>query len=271
MDILTLYAPFISSIALVVIAFRTQFGNTSLITISKFGFDLTLTRNTAGKLAFIAGALSLLSSYIYLDYSKFFPSHFEMEVFYDENGIHNNLGIFNEKELKSIGYQGFRKNDVEVYYKSLDKRLNTLLHYEGFFSVRNGTVHSKGQTSFKVQQTDGIHNYYISESRGELSHALERAGKPTISFLSFFEKLPSPNDYIRPKLLELIAKPEVVIAPKFKQILAEKNKSDGVIFDHVLVGATKIYLFPYPRYSSTIYFIETQSHGLIPIGYAVYK
>lgn len=271
MDILKLYAPFLASIALFVLALKAKFGSAPLLTISRFGFDFVLTRNIAGKVAFIAGALSLLSSYIYLDYSKFFPSHFEMEVFYDEKGIQSNLALFTSEELQSLGYQGFSKNEVEEYYRSLDERLGTLLHYEGFFSVRDGTVHSKGQTSFKVQQTDGIHNYYISESRGELSHTLERAGKSTISFLSFFEKLSSPNDYLRPKLIELLLNREVVIAPKFKQILAEKNKSDGVIFDHVLVGATKIYLVPYPRNSNTVYFSETKSHGLVPIGYAVYK
>lgn len=178
---------------------------------------------------------------------------------------------FTSEELKLLGYQGFNKGDVEEYYRSLDERLGLLLHYEGFFSVRDGTVHSKGQTSFKVQQTDGIHNYYIAESKGELSHCLERAEKPTVNFLSFFDKLPSPNDYIRPKLLDLLLKQEVVIAPRFKQILAEKNKSDGVIFDHVLVGVTKVFLVPYPRYSNTVYFIETKNHGLVPIGYAVYK
>lgn len=194
-----------------------------------------------------------------------------MEVFYDEKGIQRSLSVFTSEELQSLGYQGFNKGDVEEYYRALDKRLGLLLRYEGFFSVRDGTVHSKGQTSFKVQQTDGIHNYYISDSKGELAHTLERAGKPTVNFLSFFEKLPSPNDYVRPTLLELLLKQEVIIAPKFKQILAEKNRSDGVIFDHILVGATKICLVPYPRYSNTVYFIETKHHGVVPIGYAVYK
>ena len=194
-----------------------------------------------------------------------------MEIFYDEKGIQRSLSVLTSEELNSIGYIGFNKSDVEEYYLSLDDRLRLILHYDGFFSVRDGIVHSKGETSFKVQQTDGIHNYYISDSKGELSHTLERAGNPTVNFLSFFEKLPSPNDYIRPKILELILNQEVVIAPKFKQILAEKHRSDGVIFDHVLVGATKIYLIPYPHYSNTVYFIETKNHGVVPIGYAVYK
>lgn len=271
MDLLNLYAPFFASIALFVLALKAKFGSAPLFTISRFGFDLVFTRNVAGKLAFLAGALSMLSTYIYFDYSKFFPAHFEMEVFYDEKGIQSNLALFTSQELQSLGHQGFTKNAINDYYRSLDERLGALLHYDGFFSVHDGTVHSKGETSFRVHKTDGIHNYYISESRGELSHTLERAGKPTIGFLSFFEKLASPNDYIRPKLIDLLLDPEVVIAPKFKQILAEKNRSDGVIFDHVLVGVTKIYLVPYPRYSNTVYFIETENHGLVPIGYAVYK
>lgn len=271
MDILKLYAPFISSVALIIWALKTSFGSTPIVTISRFGFDFVLTRNLAGKIAIIVGVISLLSTYIYLDYSKFFPSHFEMEVFYDEQGIERSLSVFTSEELQALGCLKFNKYGAEKYYRSLDERLGLLLHYKGFFSVRDGIVHSKGETSFKVQQTDGVHNYYISDVNGELAHTLEMAGKPSVNFLSFFEKLPSPNDYVRPPLLELFLKQEVIIAPKFKQILAEKNRSDGVIFDHVLVGVTKIYLVPYPRYSNTVYFVETKNYGVIPIGYAVYK
>ncbi|MHB1014729.1 MAG: hypothetical protein ACYC2W_05555 [Desulfurivibrionaceae bacterium] len=271
MDKLKLYAPLIASIALMLLALKAEFGSAPFVTISRLGFDIVLTRNLAGKIMFIAGALSLLSTYIYLDYSKFFPSHFEMEVFYDDKGIQNSLSVFTGDELNSLGYLGLNKDDVEEYYRSLDERLGQLLNYDGFFSVRDGIVHSKGQTSFKMQQTDGIHKYYIADSKGELAHTLERPGMPTFNFLSFFEKLSSPNDYVRPKILDLISKQEVILAPRFKQILAEKKRSDGVIFDHILVGVTKVYLVPYPRYSNTVYFIETKNSGVVPIGYAVYK
>lgn len=271
MDIVKLYLPFFSSLALLFFAFRTNFGNTEVLRIEKFGFNIVVTRTLAGRAAFLIGALSFFSYYLYMDYSKFFPSHFEMEVFYDKEGIRNSLEIFTDTELKDLGYEGENTTLIDEYYKSLDERLRQILSYEGFFSLDNGIVHSEGETSFKVQQTSGIHNYYVTESKGQLTHLLEVPGKPRVSFLSFFDKISTSSDYIRSSISQIVLNRELTISPKFKQIIAEKNKSDGVVFDHALIGITKIYLFPYPSFSNTLYFYDAGNRGIVPIGYAVYK
>ncbi|MGB6016550.1 MAG: hypothetical protein WBG32_17580 [Nodosilinea sp.] len=271
MDVLKLYFPLTMGITLAFFAFKAKFKETPVLIIRRFGFDFLVTNNTIGKIVFLSGSLLFLTTYIHMDYTPFFPTYLEMEVFYDEPSIQQNLAIFTEKELDDLGYQNFSKNDVDEYYKSLDSRLNELFEFEEFFSVRDGLIYSKGNTTFKVQQTDGFQKYYMAEAKGELEHTVERPGKPAIRFLSFFENTRSPHNFIRPKIIDLLTQGRIVVAPRFKQIIAEENRFDGVLFNHVLVGVTKIYLFPYPRFSNSIYFIETKNQGLVPVAYAVYR
>ena len=271
MDIIRLYLPLILCASLIGLAIKAKFQKTPLFIIRRFGFDILVTHNTAGKVAFISGAILFLSAYLHMDYTSFFPSYLEMEVFYDEPSIQENLSIYSDQELANLGYKNFSKSDVDEYYRSLDDRLEELFSYENFFSVKDGLVYSKGTTTFRVEKTKGLQKYYIAEANGELEHTLERAGRPTLKFLSFFENTNSRFNYVRPSLYELLFQQRVIFKPRFKQIIAENRRSDGVIFDHVLVGVTRAYLFPYPRFSNTIYFIETKSKGLVPIAYAVYK
>lgn len=265
-----LYGVLFGVIALILVAIFAKMSDVPFLVIKRFGFAITITRKMATRLAFFAAAFLMLPYYLHIDLSEFFPSHFEMEVFYDQDGLADSLSTFSPEELSNLGYVPGNEQSATRYYSTLDKKLNGLLGYEGFFSISDGVVYSHGDTTFKVTKTKGIHNYYISEARGELSHTLERPQHPAIHFKSFFEKLPSSGDYIRPNVLDFIFNNHIVIRPRFKQIVAEQNRSLGVLFDHSLVGATKVYLFPYPKFSNTVYFFDTVEDGLVPIGYAVY-
>ena len=271
MDKFQIYIPFFTALSLVLIAIKSRFGKEVLLSINKFGFEINITKNIAGRVAFVIGAFTILSYYLCFDYSKYFPSHLEMEVFYDEKGINESLSVFSDDELKSIGAKPYNRKSAYAYYAILDAKLKSILGYQQFFSTVNGIVHSKGETSFIVQKISGIHNYYITESKGELIHVLEVPGKASLRCLSFFEKLSSSNDYIRPNIWQILIKGEVILCPRFKQIIAEKNRSTSVLFDHTLLGLTKVYLIPYPHFSNTVYFFKSKTDGLVPIGYAVYK
>lgn len=271
MELFQLYAPFVAAFSLFFFAIRSHFGEETILKIDKFGFGIEITKTIAGRVAFMIAAITLLSYYFYFDYSKYFPNHLEMEVFYDREGIEKSLRVFSEAELNRIGAKIYEKKSADSYYSVLDGKINSILKYQNFFSVTEGTVHSKGETSFIIQKTSGMHNYYIAESKGVLTHELEAPGRAAIRFLSFFEKLPSSNDYIRPSAWQILVNREVILSPRFKQIIAENNRSTGVLFDHTLLGLTKVYLLPYPRFSNTVYFFESKTNGLIPVGYAVYK
>lgn len=217
-------------------------------------------------------AFTLLGSYLTKDYSELFPSQLEMEVFYDKEGLLNTLEIFSQEEIKRLK---INNNDFsiyqEVYYNDIDTKIKEILSCDNFFTLKNGILYSVGTTSIKVEKYRGLQNYYISESRGKLTHTCEQPNRENISFISSFEKTNSPNDYLKPSLLKIFLSGEIILKTVYKQILAEGFKSEGIPFHHTLYGITKVYLFPLPKYSNSLYLYKHPDGGLIPIAYAVYK
>lgn len=271
MDLLIFYLPIIGVLLSIIAVLVGKFTKYRGVIKAHFGVDIFGINNVVGLLLLAGFIISSLSSYVFMDYTDFFPNYLEMEVFYDEPSIKENLSIYSKQELANLGYKNFRKSDVEEYYSSLDNKLEEVFSYESFFSVKDGLIYSRGSTTFKVEKTEGLQKYYIAEAKGELEHTLERPGMPTLKFLSFFENTNSRYNYVRPSLHEFLFPPDVIFEPRFKQIIAKNRSSNSVTFNHVLVGVTKAYLFPYPHFSNTLYFIETKSKGLVPVAYAVYK
>lgn len=271
MFIAKVYIPILVSLFLMYIAIRYEFSTNHLFTIGVFGFEVDITNKRIGRIACSAFALSIVPYFCTLNYCQFFPKDLQMEVFYDSVGLKKSLEQFTPEELLSFNYDKSNDQYAAIYYKDLDTKLKDLLKYDGFFSLSDGIVHSTGETKFEVSQESGFHNYHIEKAEGKLSHLLERPQHKSVEFRSFFEKLSSINDYIRPSFSEIVFKQEVILKPLFKQVVAEKLKSDGIIFDHTLMGVTKVKLLPFPKYSNTVYFFEYQKKVSVPIGYAVYR
>lgn len=198
------------------------------------------------------------------DYSRFFPKEFSMEVFYDKEGISETLSGFSQEDLENLGIAKDLSIRDSVYFSKLDDEVRKNNIATNFFTRKDCIIHSSGSTSFKVEKADGFQKYHVYESKGELQHFLECSQEKQICLKSFFEKLPSNSDYITGSFSSII------IIPKFKQTIAEKNRSDGIIFNHILYGLTKIKIFPTISYSNTLYLFEYNGK-LYPIGYAVYK
>jgi hypothetical protein len=273
MPFIKLYGAAFGAILFAILAFSLKFSEKEWFPVKTPFFEtaIPVTSKLVGRALFLTCSLAFLLYYPSLDFGEFFQQYLEMEVFYDQPGINESLAVFTPQELKSLGYDGKNAALSSIYYTDLDKKLKEIMRLDQFFLLKDGIVHSKGATSFKVTKVSGINNYYISESKGEVVHVLERPQLPPVAFKSFFEKLPSPYDYIRPSLRNMLIDQSIVLRPRFKQLLAEQNKAEGTLFDHILVGATKVFILPLPRFSNTVYFSELPGVGLVPIGYAVYK
>lgn len=265
------YVPIIFSLILFFFAIRYDFNSTHRGTINLFGIEIEITDRRIWRIVCCTISLWIVPYLCNLNYAKFFPEDLQMEVFYDSAGIKKSLSEFTNDELLTFNYNKSNDQYAEIYYKDLDKKLNDLLNYNGFFSLSDGIVHSKGETKFMVSKETGFQNYYIEKAKGELNHILERPNYKSIEFHSFFEKLPSQNDYIRPSISDILVKHEIILKPLFKQVVAEKYKSNGIIFDHTLMGVTKVKLLPFPKFYNTVYFFAYKKNVSVPIGYAVYR
>lgn len=243
------------------------------LSFEKFGINLNIPIKSfiLQKVILLFLGIFSLTFYLTYDFSKFFPEKLKMEVFFDDEGIEKCLSRYTEKEIKELNIinKNFEKHQLE-YYRTLDKEVKRLLDLD-FFSIKSHEIHSEGKTTFIVDKTQGIHNYYISESIGELMHFAEKPRAKPISFVSYFEKTKSPSDKITVGFYDIFIKNKVILKPRFKQIVAESIKSEGKEFDHILGGYTVVNFFPIPRFSNTIYLLEVDSVGLVPIGYAVYR
>ena len=94
---------------------------------------------------------------------------------------------------------------------------------------------------------------------------------PILEIKSYFEKLATSYDYLTPSISSIVKNGSFILQPRFKQIFSINLKADGLSYDHALVGATKVHLVPYPSFDRTVYFVDLDDVGLIPVGYAIYQ
>jgi hypothetical protein len=274
-----LYGPILLSFLLLLLVISVKkeqnLGNVELnptiwgISIFKFSLPITniwITRGLLVCLSFITFSLLII-----MDYSNFFPQHLEMEVFFDNDGIADSLKVFSDLELKQVRIPDNYKQFQSRYYDDVNAEISRIFQREETLFVNPKEVHSQGRTSFIVEKIFGLQSYYIKESHGELVHVVERPNKPRLQFKSFFEKLNSHYDYLKPSLGKLLIKQSIIIQPRFKQIFAENLKADGTSFHHTLIGLFKVTFFPFPKFSNTIYLMQLDDIGLIPVGYAIYR
>jgi hypothetical protein len=206
-----------------------------------------------------------------MDFSRFFPKEYTIEVFYNEDGLRESLLKYSSKELNQIGVIDNNRESAKIYYEDLDKTLKDMYGYEEFFTAENGTVRSYGESDLKAEKISGFHKYYIVQADGEVTHTLDRPEELSISCKSIFKKTPSSHDYLRPSFSDIFVKRSIIIQPRFKQILKENDRSDGIVFDHILIGVAKVNFFPVPSFENFIYLFELPNGNLVPIAYAVFK
>jgi len=271
LDLIKLYSPLLFSFVLIYIFFAANFSDEPYITLNKDGYDIKITNNILGKIGIFILFLSSLFSYATFDYSKYFPDRLQMEVFHDLQGINESLTFFSEKDLKRIGFSKLNSKQGDEYFKVLDEKIKRVIGYESFFGGENPEATAIGETSFIVEKTGIFHKYKIIESEGKLEHSKNTSNNGEEKVLSYFQKKSSSNDYIRPSFKDIVFHQEILIKPEFLQTVAEHQSSTQTNFDHRLIGATKVYLIPYPHFSNTVYFYRSKNEGAIPVGYAVYK
>lgn len=274
LELAKLYLPLGITFILVIFIFaKIKNEREYIFKIQKFGLELVIPIKSffIKKLLLVIVAFLIFAIYVNYDYSSYFPNELTMEVFFDKEGIDDCLELFTDEEIEELnilkkGYEKFQNN----YYEKVNDEAREILNIE-FLSLNKKYVHSEGETSFIVEKGKGFQTYYIKEAEGELKHFVEIPRSKVRTFNTFFEKISSPSDKISIEFGDIFIKRNVILKPRFKQIIAENIKSEGKEFDHILCGYTIVEFFPIPKFSNTIYLLEEEGIGLIPIGYAVYR
>jgi hypothetical protein len=273
-----LYTPFLVAIAAILAAILIN--NTGIpprLKVVPFHVDLVqldipISNIVLLRIGLICVAFIALARMAFIDYSKLYPHTLVMEVFFDPEGVERTLARLSQGERERLGIPENYKNFQKIYYEGLDRELEKVLGERVVFEEGYRDIHSEGDAKFVVEKVDGFQRYHLKESGGQLSHTLERPGQPPLEFMTFFEKRNSAYDYFQPESIgSLLLGRGILIRPMFNQILAENMRTRGKVCHHTIIGATKVYLYPFPCYSNTLYLAEIAQAGIIPIAYAVYR
>jgi hypothetical protein len=265
----SLYFPIIISLGFFIAAVKARFGNKRLIEFERFGYKFIISNNFVGKFALASGALSFLPMYVVMDFTQFYPSELRMQVYFDQAGISESLAEMPQDSIRKLGVV-FDWQAARNYYDSMDRsRRRVTGKNEPFFSS-GAQLSSEGRTTFVIEKIGDLQTYRIVEAEGNLTHTLVRPSGNEERFVTLFSKVASAGDFVHPTFSDIFIYRSFVIFPRFSEKVADYNQANGVQVDHFLVGLTRVYIWPMPGYSNTVFLYEDPQGRYVPIAYAVY-
>jgi hypothetical protein len=223
------------------------------------------------KILLVCASLTLFFSYAFKDYSSLIPAQLNMDVYFDDKGIRHTLAAFKKDELAALNVSPDWPKFKEQFFSQADAVIEkTLGPGKGIFleNNRKGWVHSSGYVMMQIESTKEWQVYYLKDIRGHLTHKLERPGLPPMEVVSDFSSMDTEDSYVRGSLWDLFAAREKIIRPMFKQALSSPETN---IFQFMVVGITRVRVFPTPCIGPTLYCVHADTGELVPIGYAIYR
>lgn len=271
---ISLASPILISIVLLLCLPFIKTQSTFSISISFLGINIPLIikRKFIYRFILMIVFFSIISTFAFRDYSSFFPTHYDMEVFFDEKGIKNSFLMYSDNEIKSLKLSSNWRRERREYINKINNDVFKTFKLDNLFDSEGEYIHSTGSTTFFVDKIEGWQTYYIKEGNGQLTHVLEAPGIDTKKFHSTFELLATSNNYFNVTISDIYLKRSKILTPVFKQIARVSPLSDEIIYHHSLIALIKINIFPVCEIGNTIYLHKSKDNkSWFPIGYAIYR
>lgn len=268
-----LISPIIIAIVLVLLQFFINDQEKKLKIELSFLNTVSIEKNISSTLMVRSVLLILtvfsLSVPAFRDYTKYFPTHLSMDVFFDNSGLKDSLSQFTSQELTSLGVRQNWINDKREYLERLNADVKAETKHAETFIIDDQYIQSKGNTVFRVNKIKGWQKYHINEAQGLLNYTFQEPKKSPVGIDAEFILLNKKSNYIDVNLSDIYIKFTKIIKPEFKQ-LAVYNATKKV-FNHDLIAVTKIRFFPIVNIGHTIYFIRMEDDSLVPVAYCIYQ
>ncbi len=230
----------------------------------------------------LLAALSL-SSLIYalaVDFSVYYPSRLNNDLYYDVRGIERTLASLGRNWSAQFGIPENWANRLDDYDRDAIANIKKAWRRDGIPDVwpDEGSprefFHGTGETTFHVERLSFL-TYRIKDSQGAHTYYIDLPRQIRQEFVgsSALLRRGESSNFIRPNLLSLLASPTHIITPEYMQIFGRRSNrspSEAQDFDHVLVAATKLTLLPIPSFGNTLFLWKSPKGDWLPIGYAVY-
>ena len=276
-NFLNLIYPFFAAILLLLILPFIKTTHENKITVPLIGLikiDLHIRSKVVVNLLIVTCSLVMLTFPAFRDYSKFFSSRYDMEVYYDDNGIESSLADYTKDEIESLNLNNQWRVEKKEYLRNLTSEVNKTFGMDNFFNNGNEYLHSEGSTTFVVEAIEGWQKYKIQEAECNLKHVLDLPkSKQTRTFYSKCELQNTSSNYITASMADIYLTHTKILKPYFKQIASMTEKGyDKTIYHHSLISLTKITFFPIIKIGNTIYLKKSKDEiTWVPIGYAIIK
>lgn len=252
--------------------FKSDAENRLTFSIFCFSFNLPVKSKFLVRLLLSFVAFFFFAFPAFRDYSNLYPSHYDMDVYFDDEGLERTLQDFSDDEIKSLQINKDWKGGKKIYLKKLTNDISAILGIQDFFNRGSDSVHSTGNTTFIVAKIEGWQNYHIREAVGQLTHILELPNEERKQFHSRFELINTRDNYIHATFSDIYYRYTKVLKPRFKQIAILSAAGDKIIYHHYLVAVIKIWFFPVCQIGNTVYLVKSgDGNTYVPIGYAVYR
>ena len=208
------------------------------------------------------------------DYSRFFPQHFKLDVFFDLQGLVTVMNTFSPYELRSLQLSNRWKDERSRYFETLNRELRQKdLDFEfrpergGTSGIGDGTIRLKKLNQMAL----GAQHYKVTEAKGYMSFETERRedGK-LLKLTTEYEVAHANTSVVTASARDIIMRRSIIIKPEFKQLIM-LSPTTKTTHSFLVMAATKVRLWPRFGIGDTIYLIADPSGGNVPIGYAQYS
>lgn len=271
-EIFQLTFPLLFALIIIVIAIFSKFSELTkefTINLPYIGIPIKLKKKTYLRILLILIFFSFITYQFTRDYSGFFKSRLNFEVFYDKEGIEKSI-----LDIKRITKKiKFATNWFELrnnYFNKLDSMLIFYkTEHKKFFSYNNVDKYlvSFGEAHHELKYIGFWQRYKITQISGITTHKLHFPNSEPIKFTTKYELLDKPENLVQPTLKEFFSF-EMVVKPTIAQkLIIHIDKS---IYETELIGITHLVFFPYNSLEKTVFAFNSE-YGLVPIGYAYYK
>lgn len=230
------------------------------------------------KTSVVGIAVLLLAFALNVNFSKYFPQRLKLNAYFDIPGLERTISTFSPKQIAHLQIDDDWKKHVAEYDNDVVSSLKGVWQQQGLTdpypndeSPRN-YFQCSGETIFVVEKK-GFLTCKVVAAKGDLAYLADFPRRERKTFRGLFTLRDTSASYIRPNLFDLLRTPSVLIAPEFLQVFRIEAWNDtGATgpFDHILVAATKITLFPVPSFGDSVYLWKATTGKWIPIAYCVY-
>lgn len=276
-EFISIFYPLIIAAAFTyILFFRSKFEGIFIVRIKYIGVEMEtpFQRQTIYRTLFVLIILQSIIFFALRDYSSFMPKLLKYNVYYDVEGIRQNLSTIENRTSKFKIKKDWEAERLNVY-KRLDKILNKNTDYKGKFFTSEKIekyLTSQGRADHSMVYLKFWQNYKVTQVSGDVDYVLHTPNSKSVDLKTSYYLLDTPDNLISLSFKDFL-KASIVTKSTMGHSL-NKVHERGIIkgvYDEEIIGLTYVSFFPTFSLKFTVFCSSDHKGELIPYAYTVYE